>query len=80
MQHKFCPLTKEACRENCALYVKYEIEDCNQENYTGCAFAVNANATVAVANSASSIDDSLLGIADTDYVLRDICTALRNLA
>ena len=80
MQHKFCPLTKEACREDCALYVKYEIEDCNQENYTGCAFAVNANATVAVANSASGIDDSLCGFVDTEDVLRDVYTALRNLA
>lgn len=59
MQCKFCPLMKEACREDCALYVKYEIEDCNQESYTGCAFAVNANATVATANSASSIDDGM---------------------
>ena len=69
MEPKFCPLTKEACRMDCALYVKYDIEDCNQEDYTGCAFAVNANATVAVANSASYIDDTLDGI---DSALRDM--------
>lgn len=80
MEPKFCPLTKEACREDCALYVKYEIEDCNKENYTKCAFAVNANATVAAANSASGIDDSLYDFADMENALRDICTALRNLA
>ena len=68
MKSKFCPLTKEACREDCALYVEYDIEDCNQEYYTGCAFAVNANATTAVANSASYIDDALN---DIDSVLRE---------
>lgn len=67
MQHKFCLLTKEPCREDCALYVKYEIEDCNQEYYTGCAFAVNARATVANANSADYVVDSLEQIDDKLY-------------
>ena len=69
MKSKFCPLTKEACREDCALYVEYDIEDCNREFYTGCAFAVNANATVANANSAGYIDDAL---DDIGSALRDL--------
>lgn len=50
---------KETCSGDCALCVKYDIEDCNREYYTGCAFAVNANATVAIANITSSIDDEM---------------------
>ena len=69
MEPKFCPLTKETCREDCALYVKYDIEDCNQEDYTGCAFAVNANAAVATANGTGYIGD----------VLDEIESALRDM-
>lgn len=86
MKHKFCPLTKEDCREDCALYVEYKHNDGNKDLYTGCAFAVKANASIAAANSAHDIaenTDSLGGMNNLDCIndtLGDIYKALRNLA
>ena len=80
MQRKFCPLTKEDCREDCALYVKHTIKDGKQDKYTGCAFVVDSNATIEVASCAAGIEASMDGFSDMEDVMRDVYKALRNLA
>lgn len=80
MQRKFCPLTREDCREDCALYVKHTIKDGKQDKYTGCAFVVDSNAAIETANSASGIEDKMAEFVDLEDVMRDVYKALRNLA
>lgn len=80
MKRKFCPLTREDCREDCALYVKHTIKDGKQDKYTGCAFAVNSNATIEAANSAAGIEANVDGFIELEDVMRDVYKALRSLA
>lgn len=69
METNFCPLLKaagfingkEACSEDCALYVEMDDE------YDGCAFAVAARAMVANANSTNYVVDALEGIDNRLY-------------